>query len=223
MSAVGQMALNLRWTGEFHGPNPHAEAAVVVGEISAHALPDRELISRATADLWAWSGLSRMQAEESSEVCEVDSLLLLGQTAAAWALAALNEVRGFIAHAGAERAGDSVLLWVGFHHAQFSRDALQLALRSLIQLLKGELEPARLKADLQRLWQACRRHHPDYQARILMVGAREMGCLTCRSCRAPSTGNMVGAPRRACSWSRLPTRTVPWVSSGKRTRSPQKR
>lgn len=169
------MSLGLKWTQEYHGPNPYAEAAVVVGEISAQALADRESILRARADLWAWSGMEQSQAEELSEGCEVDSLLLLGQTAAAWALAALNEVRGFLAHAGAEGTGDSVRLWVGFHHAQLSRDAVQLALRSLIQSLKGELYRAELTIDLQRLWQACRRHHPDYQARILMVGAREMG------------------------------------------------
>lgn len=169
------MSLGLKWTQEYHGPNPYADAAVVAGEISAHALADRESILRARADLWALSGMVQAQAEAPSEGCEDDTLLVLCQTAATWALAALNEVRGFIAHAGAERTGGSVLLWVGFHHPQLSRDALHLALRCLIQLLKGELEPAQLKADLQRLWQACRLHHPDYQARILMVGAREMG------------------------------------------------
>lgn len=84
--------MRLKWVAEYHGPNPHAEAAVVVGEISAQALADSELISRATADLWAWSELSRMQAEESSEVCEGDALLTLCQEAAVWALAALNAI-----------------------------------------------------------------------------------------------------------------------------------
>lgn len=174
MSAASPMELRLRWTREFQGPNPHAKAAVVVGEINAQALADRELISRATAELWVWSGMNLAQADEPGNGCEGDSLLLLGQTAAVWALAALNEVRGFVLHAGAERTGECVRMWVGFHHAELSRGALQLALRSLVQLLKGELDPAQFKADLQRLWQACRRYHPDFQARILMGAARDM-------------------------------------------------
>jgi cyanophycin synthetase len=51
---------------------------------------------------------------------------------------------------------------------------MQLALNSILKLLKGELDRTQLKTDLDRLWKACRNHHPDYQARILMVGAREM-------------------------------------------------
>jgi cyanophycin synthetase len=174
MNTKGPVGLRLQWVDEFHGPNPHAAVAVVVGVIKAQALPDCKIMWQITSDLWALSGMDRTQAEEARNGGEVDSLLMLAKTAAAWALASLNEVRGFLAHAGAERNGDNVRLWLGFHHAQISRDAMQLALNSILKLLKGELDRTQLKTDLDRLWKACRNHHPDYQARILMVGAREM-------------------------------------------------
>lgn len=129
--------LRLKWIAEYHGPNPYADAAVVVGELPGDA----------------------------------EAVLALAQSAAARALADLNEVRGHVLNAGAVRAGGAIHLWVGFHQPKLTRTAVEQALRALTQGTHGQARPA----DLDRLGQSCRRHHPDYQARILMVGADDMG------------------------------------------------
>jgi len=168
------MGLQLKWLLEYHGANPYAEFAVVVGKLMADELPEMAQMKRAAADLWVYSGMHPTEGVEPPKGFEGDALLWLSHAAASWAIGALNEVRGFVQHAAAVRQGDSVHLSLGFHHAQLSRDALQLALRSLVQILRGEFVRAKLNAELQQLWLACKRHHPDYQARILMVGARDM-------------------------------------------------
>lgn len=167
------LRVGLKWTAQYHGPNPWAESAVVAGELAGHAHVDLSQVEAACADLWAHSGLQRGD-EDPLHQAGGDVLLALGRAATQWAMAVLNEVRGLVLHAGARREGDVVCLWVGFHHAPLSRSALQLALGSLVRLLKGEIDPPALKADLDRLWLSCRQHHPDYQARILMVGAQDM-------------------------------------------------
>ncbi len=172
-ASVSSIPFHLNWIAEYHGANPFAGSAVVVGELTGESLADMAQLEAACANLWAQSGMQRGADGLGNLACE-DVKLALGQAAAAWALAVLNEVRGYVIDAGAEQAGDLVCLWVGFHDAQLSRVVLQLALGSLIQLLNGQSELPSLKTDLNSVWQACRVRHPDYQARILMVGAQEM-------------------------------------------------
>lgn len=172
--SANSISLGLKWIAEYHGPNHHAKSAVVVGELTGEAWQGIVKVNAACADLWPQSGVVHC-AEGASTPADGDLLLALAQTAVAWTQAVLNEVRGFVLDAGAERAGEGVRLWVGFHHAPLSRAALQLALRTLAQLIEGHVASSALKAELHRLWLSCRQRHPDYQARILMVGARDMG------------------------------------------------
>jgi len=166
--------LRLKWIAEYHGPNPYANDAVVVGELSGETLPHIGRVRSGCTELWAQSGIDR-DVDEDQSLANDDVLLTLGKASAGWAKAALNEVRGFVLHAGAKRLGDRVYIWVGFHHAALSRNAILLALRHLTQHDTEQANPTTFKADLNRFWLSCRRHHPDYQARILMVGAQEMG------------------------------------------------
>lgn len=173
MTAQG-MELRLKWVGEYHGPSPLAAGPVVVAELSADVMPEPERLAWARAQWWVQSGVTALDNEPELGLAIDDALLGVGETAVRGAQAALNEVRGFVQHAGAVRSGNAVRLWLGFHHPPVSRAALQLALKSLAKLLEGEFTPSIFRAELEQLWQACRRYHPDYQARILMVGAREM-------------------------------------------------
>lgn len=165
--------LRLKWVAEYHGPNPCAESAVVVAELTGDPPAGIAQVKVACANLWAQSGMER-GIDDAPDPGDEDALLALGQAAAAWTLAALNEVRGHVMHAAAVRAGEAVRLWVGFHHADLTRTALQLALKTLNRLSLGPADPSAFKTELASLWQSCRRYHPDYQARILMVGAQEM-------------------------------------------------
>lgn len=166
------------WTAEYHGPNPCANSAVIVGELVADQIPTVDQVKWAGRQLWSVSGLTVPHIESESHWYDskqsADALFGLGLMATAWAQAALNEVRGFIEHAGAERSDRKVRLWVGFHDPQLSRAALQMALGALIFLINGRFSPSKFKTELSKLWQACGRHHPDFQARILMLAARDM-------------------------------------------------
>lgn len=178
ISSPESISLRLKWVAEYHGPNPCAEAAVVAAELTADLMPPGDHVEMAAERLWRQSGMAPAHDAAPGHCLEQggqhDPLLALAQAATAWAQAALNEVRGHVQHAGAERAGDAVRLWIGFHHADLSRTALQFAIHTLAGLLNRPTHPPVLQAELDKLWQACRHHHPDYQARILMVGAQDM-------------------------------------------------
>lgn len=169
--------LHLRWVASYHGPSPLAAGPVVVAELTGDSAPSAAQCAQASSALWAQSAVHLPEIEPVGhpETGAADGLLALGKAAAAWALAALNEVRGDVQAAGAARAGDGVRVWLGFHSAGLSRFALQLALKQLMQNISGQSDEGAFKAELDRLWQACRQQHPDYQARMLMVGARSRG------------------------------------------------
>jgi cyanophycin synthetase len=165
--------LGLRWIAEYHGPNPVAPAAVVVAELSADITPNVSQVLQAAEAVWRHSGLATPASDASPPEIVEDGLLVLGQAAASWARAALNEVRGYVLHAGAVRLGDRVRIWIGFHQPELSRDALILGLRYVAANLRGAANLQELKSDLNQLLVACKIRHPDYQARILMVAAQK--------------------------------------------------
>lgn len=102
-----------------------------------------------------------------------DPIAQIGQTAVRWALASLNEIRGFLHDAGAVAIPGGARLWLGFHHQSVSLSALKLALDVITHAgLSKDFDRNKVDAALADLWQLCRSHHPDYQARILMQGAR---------------------------------------------------
>lgn len=174
------MNFKLTWVACHHGPNPWADGPAVIAELQASPLPDCQQIEAAAHDVWLQAGMLRpasdaAQGGPANDDSGADALLALARQAADWALAALNEVRGDLREAGVTRVGSAVRLWVGFHRPDISRAAVQLALWAWGQRLQpGVWQPNRLQAELARLWQVCRSHHPDYQARILRVGARAM-------------------------------------------------
>ena len=98
----------------------------------------------------------------------------VGKVIARWALGALNEVRGYLHEAGAQKEQDGLTLWVAFHDPRVTGFAIELAVRALLMAsAREDFSADLLKADLEKLWQLCRSHHPDYQARILMTAARQ--------------------------------------------------
>lgn len=171
---VRPLNIRLKWVAEYHGPNLFADSAVIVGDLIAETLHDNDRAKKAISDLWACSGIGQTSVDVTCDGHTGDVLLTLAGAASLWALAALNELRGYLLDAGAIRKGDVVRVWVGFHQPDVSRAVLQLALSALMQLIAGRLDRGVFKNRLNRLWQACRKYHPDYQARILMVAARSV-------------------------------------------------
>lgn len=166
--------LKFKWIAQYHGLNPWAPAPVVVAEMQGDLGVDASTIEVACRDLWAQVDLQDCWERAPEEHSEMDGLLTIVQCAVTWSQRILNEHRGWIRHAGAERVAGGIRVWLGFHHPELSKNALQLALRFLLKRLKGEQHQTSLRTDLDRIWHSCRVHHPDYQARILMVGAHEL-------------------------------------------------
>ena len=167
--------MKLQYEATYHGPNPYADEPVIAARL---------LLPSGAAGLEA--GCARL-AEIYPDWLPAGHLPSgstgagrVGQTAATWALAALNEVRGCLGSAGVVQApGDDarreseVEIYLAFHHEATSRQALEIALRAIgFAARDPAFSRERQRSVLQQLWKACRLHHPDWQARILMQGAR---------------------------------------------------
>lgn len=165
----------LKWITQFHGPNPLAGGAVVVAQLTITPPIELAALEAAIGHLWQQAGMVCMTEEPERAVDRADPPLYLAQALADWALAFLNEVRGDLQQAGARRVDGGICVWLGFHQPDVSRAAMALALKSLIRILRGDADSTDSQAERERLWALCRQHHPDYQAAILMRGARAMG------------------------------------------------
>jgi cyanophycin synthetase len=105
--------------------------------------------------------------------CSEDPIAHAAGTAARWALAALNEGGGFLHDAGAVPIPRGADCWLGFYNQNVSLSALKLALEVLIHAGSATVfDRGRVDSALGSLWKLCHSHQPDYQARILMQGAR---------------------------------------------------
>jgi D-alanine-D-alanine ligase-like ATP-grasp enzyme len=154
----------------FHGPNPYANAGVIVASLRIDELlaaKAQSLSGRFRALFPAWFDAP---FQESSV-----PVVLLGQTASHWALRALNEIRGCVHEAGAREAPEGAHIWVGFHEPAVSAAALQLALKILLNMDSPALSRRTIEREVSELLNNCRGRHPDFQTQILMRGARATG------------------------------------------------
>lgn len=153
----------------FLGPNIWSQEPVVVYQMTAEPQYTAHFVE----------GAARLATHYADWVdgtlpAQPDSVETAATVVAQWALGALNEVRGYLHAAGTEPGPKGVTVWVGFHHPEVTRHALQLAVRALaLASARKDFSPDLLKVELDRLWQLCHQHHPDYQAKILMTAARQ--------------------------------------------------
>lgn len=163
------MQLKITALTRYDGPNPYADEPVVVGSLHVDSEHGEALAS-------AMEQMLRLYPHwGSTVVCgeEITPSVRAATMIAHWVLGALNEVRGDLHAAGACEDAGHIRLWVGFHEAQVTVNALKIVMHGLQQALDGEtLTEAVVLPHLEALWTQCRAHHPDYQARILMQGAR---------------------------------------------------
>ncbi|MCL7462255.1 hypothetical protein [Pseudomonas sp. NW5] len=182
--------MQLSWTQAYHGASPLAAEPVVVGQLRATPAECQQAASAAVAlqrHYPHWLGAEPDPSPAGAMLQEsalpavapgepgLAGLERLARQAVRWALAALNEVRGYLHEAGAAAGEEGVQLWVGFHDPQLSQSALQLALQTALRSVQADFSPAMAEPALQALWQQCRQRHPDYQAHILMSAARHRG------------------------------------------------
>lgn len=165
--------IELEPVAAYHGPSPMADDPVVVvalrvapGDqaVVAQAIP---ALQSATAD---WYRMIDPSHDGSVPLPAVGDFL------ADWARQALTYVGGYLDAAGCVPDPDPdsgrALVWVGFHDPQLSLAALELGTKWLTALAGVGPDGEDHQAELNRLWARCQRRHPDYQARIVMEGAK---------------------------------------------------
>lgn len=165
--------IGLRSPTIYHGPNPlAADPVLVVDVVPEEAGMDRLLQAVAAMRERTADWYRHAPADES-----LPPQQRIGAFLAAWSLQALTFVRGHLAAHGCapDPATGRLRAWVGFHDAQLSFAALSLGARWLGALARGPAAPDSFAVELERIWQACRQRHPDYQASIVMQAARRSG------------------------------------------------
>lgn len=168
------MTLELTHRVTHHGPNPFSRHPVLVVAITVSPEMARDA-PRLVANLAALSapwfdGADSAAVDQPGEV-------QLAKALVHWSRAALNHVRGYLQAAGvmpAVAGSGKLTAWLGFHDPDLSLATLQLGQRLLQALSQGRLSPKSFEAAMTPLWSACKKAHPDYQARILMEAALAM-------------------------------------------------
>lgn len=165
--------LQLRHETTLFGPNPFATGPVIVARIGVSE-------GNSSSDD-AWTQGCRVLRDcfpewvDASPASPQHPMARVGRTAARWALAALNETDGFLHDAGAVPVAGEARIWLGFHHPDVSLLALRTALTLLAEAAHSrQIDRGRADTALESIWQLCRHHHPDDDARILMRGARAL-------------------------------------------------
>ena len=105
--------------------------------------------------------------------CEGDGADAVAGLVARGALAALTFVRGYLLASGYRRiATGHYRVWVGFHNSELSFEAIGLIASMVLAAADDALDNGDFDGRLRSFWGHCSSRHPDYQARILMEGAR---------------------------------------------------
>lgn len=156
----------------FFGPNPYASWPVVVAEMV-------EIAAGPIDPARVWRRLASAFPQWMDDCPAADNPThALALIAASWCKGLLNSVRGLIPGAGAGIAENgAVALWVGFHDPQITRRAIELSALAIraASAAAPQLPDAELAAAIDTLQGRCRHQHPDYIARILMLGAQTTG------------------------------------------------
>lgn len=159
----------------YWGASPLAEEPVVVlhYELAREELSQVDSMIKAMEELFPqWLGTE----PSGRAVMETDDpALRLGRCVARWSLGLLNEVRGFLHDSGARATESGHELWVGFHVPELSRAVAELGFKIALNVRQPGFNPRAAEQAVDQLLQSCRAFHPDFQARILMVGARAAG------------------------------------------------
>lgn len=172
-SPAEQQPLTLTWIHEYLGPNPYSDDPIVVGTVRHPASADLTGLCAALPVLWASAHLRETPPEWTLvDPTRTDSALLITVSITAWALALSNEVRGYVRSAGAARCTeDRIELFLGYHHAGLSRSLIESGFAWLSQLATAAIDARQVSQAVGQYLTHARQLHPDYQARILMVGA----------------------------------------------------
>ncbi|HEX7115846.1 MAG TPA: ATP-grasp domain-containing protein [Steroidobacter sp.] len=162
-------ALRIEHVHTYAGPSVFAQEPVVVARLTLSP----EVMGDAGARIERMSAVCRAWFDSAHEPGQHPTPLEVGKFVAQWAHAALTEIRGHLHVADAVAEQDGVLLVLDYHHPDLCLLALELAAAIFAEIHRCTVQD--VAARLSKFLQTCRRHHPDYQAAILMTAARAAG------------------------------------------------
>ncbi len=159
---AGGVALTL--LGAYRGPSPWSDEPAVLAAIDIGAGP----LAGGTARCARLAGVGGIDAPPLDGTS--DTALEVAAFLAQWSLALLNREGGCLQTARAFREGPQLRICLGCHHERASLAALGLAADLLRRADRAS--DSEVQSELAAFARLARQHHPDYQARILMIGAR---------------------------------------------------
>jgi len=164
--------ISVRCLATYHGPSPVSKEPVLLVKLALESeVEDRVLKALAVIQMETSGWYDKRQILVNAPLAQK-----LGDFLADWALQALTFVRGFLRASGCVPTGEKsrALLWLGYHDAQLSLEALQLGVHWVNALVQENQMPD-MGHEMARFWQKCRALHPDYQACIVMEAAQFRG------------------------------------------------
>ena len=147
----------------FLGPSPLATEPVLVAHGQLPGAPDAQLAARCQA--------LRAEFDLPDDVRSGAPADLAFDTVARLARRFLNLRRGLVTVCG-HQGGAEPIVWVSYHVAPLGWQALNLAWSAVAH---GLADSDEWRERLAGFSERCERRHPDYQARVLMIGARAAG------------------------------------------------
>ena len=176
MPAVQLGLITFGRIGVFHGPSPWSGDPVVLcrigheGLLAENILEALRSLRRECADWFVASG--RPHDDDG----DLDAAHVLCDFLTDWTLQALNFVRGQLRSSGFEKAQSqsTSLVWVGHHEPHITAAVLELGVKWVNACL-GQMPSEAFKTSLAEIWRYCRKHHPDFQATMIIEAARARG------------------------------------------------
>jgi cyanophycin synthetase len=168
-------SLNVNWIADYKGPNKFDRGPLIVCELRCESDISIEKLKLVSKALYEFTGIkyALINYEINQKTMIYDIPLLLGMLISKCSLDVLNEIRGYLKIEGAKRDGNTILIWIGYHRKDITKATVHLIIDVLSAIInKLDIKP--LKDKLESLWQLCKKYHPDYQARILMMAADQM-------------------------------------------------
>ena len=157
----------------YHGPSLIAPRPVIVWALEMEAGAAQRILESAPAALNRAYGTAFEQLAAPHPDPAVGVALLISR----WSMALQNMANGVVREAGAYRdEGGVVRGWVGFVDPRSARKALSIGIRSVAEAGNNALFPSEAMRDaIIRYRVTAVPPHPDYIARILILGAHARG------------------------------------------------
>jgi D-alanine-D-alanine ligase-like ATP-grasp enzyme len=150
----------------YYGPNPYSRDPVVVVRLHVNDLA----VAKGSERCAQIAERSRVWFRPPASFESCGTALGIAEFLAAWTRTGLTRQRGVI-HAAKGFAEDGAVgVALGFHNPDLSYAAVSFAVE-LFNRAGRPLDPEDAK-QLEQMWVACAKHHPDYQIAFLMEAAR---------------------------------------------------